>query len=93
MRNDAELIKAIEPHDIVQIIPTDDNRGFDGLLAEVVRKETWGVIAVIRTMGVGSKLGVHRFPWSMIEPTGGRAVFGTDGKRVGDPGAAVKHHP
>lgn len=93
MKNDPELIAKIEPHDIVQIVPSDDNRGFDGLLAEVVRKETWGIMGAIRTMGVGSKVGLYRFPWSMIEPTGGRAVFDPEGKRVGAPEPATKHHP
>lgn len=27
MRNDPESTKQIEPHDIVQVVPTDDNRG------------------------------------------------------------------
>ena len=93
MRNDPESTKQIEPHAIVQIVPSDDNRGFDGLLAEVVTKETWGVTAAIRTMGVGSTVAVHRFPWSMIEPTGGTVVFDTNGKRVADLALKQKHHP
>lgn len=94
MRNDVESIKQIEPHSIVQVVPSDDNRGFDGLLAEVVSKETWGVIAAIRTIGVGSTLSIQRFPWSMIEPTGGRIVFDIkDGRRIDPVAPTVKHHP
>lgn len=93
MRNDPDSTKPIETHSIVQVIASNDNRGFDGLLAEVISKETWGVIAAIRTIGVGSSLAIHRFPWSMIEPTGGKAVFDTEGRRVADMAPKQKHHP
>lgn len=92
MRNDPASTAQIEPGSIVQVIPTDDNRDFGGRLAEVVSVETWGVVAAIRTVGVGSTTGVHRFPWSMIEPTGGKIVFAQDGKRIAD-APKQKHHP
>lgn len=92
MKNDPDSIKSIEPHSIVQIVPSNDNRGFDGLFAEVISKKTWGVIGMIRAMGVGSSSAVHRFPWSMIEPTGGRAVFDKNMARIAPPAPSVKHH-
>jgi hypothetical protein len=93
MRNDPESTRLVEIGSVVQIIPTGDNRGFDGILAEVSEKHTWGVVGTIRTIGVGSSLSIQRLPWSLIEPTGGKIVFNTEGKRVGDAEPMQKHHP
>lgn len=94
MKNDPDLIKTIEVGSVIQISPEGDpeafNKAFRGSLAVVDKKESWGVVVSVIWGGLSYPT---RLTWSHIEPTGGRAVWDADGKRLRPPASTTKHHP
>lgn len=94
MRDDPQLIKQIIKGSIVQVIPGDDH-GHGIKLFVVEQVESWGVKAYHFEHEKTQKAVHTAFTWNMIEPTGGQAVFDTDGRRAENaPAVAVRpHHP
>jgi hypothetical protein len=94
VRNDPEAIKQIEVGSVIQISPEAPgesfNASFRGAFAVVDQRHSWGVVASVYWQGGEFPV---RLAWLHVEPTGGKAVFGFDGKRLRETAAPLRHHP
>lgn len=91
MREDPTNLEKVKPGDIVQIMQNDD-RGFRGVLLIVSQVHSWGVQGYAIIPGSGSKPAPFSPPWSLIEPTGGRALLDHEGNAIRAPESKPRHH-
>lgn len=88
MKITPDLRKSFKPGDIFQMGPgqVDSARRVSLVIATAIH--SWGIVGYIPNLP-----GDVRPTWEHIEPTGGRAVYDRDGKRLAPEAPMTKHHP